>query len=84
MRAVLALPWTSAVAITISFTYTRSGPNLRHRARNGAFVTPAIGASTTGAAGTKSPSRRSMADQATSRSGRFRRAYSSTRRRRLG
>src|SRR5688500_1711118 len=54
---VLALRWTTAVAITISFTYTSPGPYRRHIARNGALVTPAIGASTTGAAGVKSPMR---------------------------
>jgi len=51
------LPCTTAVAITISFTYTRPGANARHMVRNGALVTPAIGASTTGAAGVKEPIR---------------------------
>ena len=55
MRAVLALPCTSAVAMTISFTYTSPGANCRHIVRNGALVTPAIGANTTGAIGVNEP-----------------------------
>ena len=38
--------------MTISLTYTKPGANRRQSSRNGALVTPAIGASTTGADGT--------------------------------
>ena len=47
-RCDLGLKRTKPVAITISFTYTSPGPNCRHSERNGALVTPAIGAKTTG------------------------------------
>ena len=54
--SVFLLPCTRPVAIIISLTYTSPGPNLRHRLRNGALVTPAIGANTTGGQTLCSPS----------------------------
>jgi hypothetical protein len=55
IRSVLALPWTNAVAITISLTYIKPDANSRHNVRNGAFVTPAIGAKTMGDANSMLP-----------------------------
>ena len=52
---------TSARAVTISQTYSpltvpaRANSSSRHRVRNATFVTPAIGASTTGALNARGP-----------------------------
>ena len=54
---------TSARAVTISHTYSpltvpaRANSSSRHSVRNATFVTPAIGASTTGLASAMGPNR---------------------------
>src|SRR4051794_24634149 len=55
-RNVLAFPSTYARAVIISLTYNPA-PWARHSRRNGAFVTPAIGARTTGTARSSGPMR---------------------------
>ena len=53
--SVFSLPSTRARAVTISLTYSRPGANSRHSVRNAWSVTPAIGASTTGASSPSGP-----------------------------
>ena len=55
-RVVLRWPSTRPRAVTISLTY-RPAPNSRHMVRNGALVTPAIGARTTGGHTSSGPMR---------------------------
>ena len=47
-RSAFGLRATNARAVIISATYRPSGPYSSHSTRNGQFVTPAIGESTTG------------------------------------